>query len=31
MSDKNVIFDVTKIALTMYDSFFEAAEMKKAS
>jgi hypothetical protein len=31
MGDKNVIFDVTKIALTMYDAFFEAAEMKKAS
>ena len=31
MSDKNAIFDATAIALTMYDAFLEAAEMRKAS
>jgi len=31
MSDKNIIFEATGIALNMYDAFLEAAEMKKAS
>ena len=31
MSDENVIFDATGVALIMYDAFLEAVEMQKAS